>query len=222
MREGLDLSRRQILAGLAVGLVVPVPSLASAPPVHAFVHESGKPGQSGAFVLGGLFTADPERLADALAAARRRTGFFAPLRHSATDRFKTPYARAAVDALLHNPSARFVVHVAPGWPSDAAQRRAAYSAAYVSLLREAGDGIVLHKPAHRTLGPDAALDRHLAAHASVRAASGMGGDIAQLAAFLTGSVAASRHDLRSRVKAELVGHVMARLEASSRFSVMVA
>jgi hypothetical protein len=219
MRE--QFSRRQVLAGLAVGLAAPVPALAAAAPMHAWLHESGKPGEAGGFVLGGLFTAEPERLARALAEARRRTGFFGALRYSANNRFKAPYACAAVDALCEDPAARFLVRVVARWPADPAERRDAYLAAYAALLRDAGEGaLALHRPTHRTIGPDEIVRRELASRAWMVPTDR--GDVAQLAAFLTGSVAAGRRALRSPVKAALARHVVARLEANPRFSLSAA
>jgi len=55
----------------------------------------------------------------------------------------------------------------------------------------------------------------------LRPARRLGGDIAELAGFITGNVAASAHRPDNPVKTELIRHVMARLAESPKFSVTV-
>lgn len=219
MLEGVTVQRRHILAGLAVAVATPLPSFAGASGPHVWVHER-KPDQAGGLVLGGLFVREPGALTAALTAARRRTKFFGPLRYADTNRFKRDYARAALDAFLADASSHYAALVAP-WPSDPTRRRELYYDAYVSLLRgEAGADLALSKRPNRTVGPEVDLDRHLTQHLPMlRPAPRLSNDIAELAGFLTGNVAASAHRPDNPVKTELLGHVMARLATSPRCSV---
>jgi len=221
MRKGIDLRRRHILAGLAVAVGTPLPSFAGTSGLHVWVHER-KPGPVGSLVLGGLFIREPGVLAATLTAARRSTQFFAPLRYADSNRFKRDYAHAALDVFLTDASSYYSVLVAQ-WPSDPLRRRAVYYDAYVRLLQgQTGVGLALHKPPNRTVGPEAALDRHLMVQLPMlRPARRLGGDIAELAGFITGNVAASAHRPDNPVKTELIRHVMARLAESPKFSVTV-
>lgn len=221
MRESVHVQRRHILAGLAIAVAAPLPSFAAAQARHVWVHQR-MPDPAGDLVLGGLFVRDPGALATALTAARRRTNFVAPLRYADTNRFKRDYAHAALDVFLADASSHYSALVAQ-WPTDPARRRAVYYDAYVSLLRsEAGEALALYKRANRTVGPEAALDRRLAEQLPglrLVPRPRPGDDIAQLASFITGAVAASARPPENPLKAELIGHVTARLAASPKFSV---
>jgi hypothetical protein len=232
------LSRRQILAGFSALLVVPVPSLACRPSLHAFVHESGKPGTvAGSFAVGGLFIEEPQRLAAACAAIRQDTGFRCPLRYGDTNRFKLAYARHAVNAFLDEPGARFVAIVTDsgGWPQDAEARRGAHHAIYARLLaKHAGSvaPLVLYRASHRTTGPDSALEESLTGHRRdlrIAATTAPHADIIQLAGFLSGCAATAFREPAHPVKAALVAHLArglgvasladARLAADTKFTV---
>jgi hypothetical protein len=219
------LSRRQLLAGMSAFLVVPAHALACAPALHAFLHESGKPGPlpGRGFAVGGLFVAEPDRLAAVLAFLRQETGFRAPLRYSDTNRFKLDYARRAFDAFMEHPGTRFaaIVSGAKAWPGEPEARRAAYHAAYARLLQAnlgPTDRAVLHRSAHRTVGPDEMLDEHLVRQGPtlrIAPAPSALADVGQFAAFLTGCGGALGRDPGNRVKSVLLDHVAGRLGVAS-------
>jgi hypothetical protein len=219
--SGGSLSRRQVLAGMSACLALPAAALAGAPALHAFLHESGKPGHPSGrpFVVGALFLDEPDRFAATCAVLRRETGFRGPLRYSDTNRFKLDYARRVFDAFLAEPDARFAAAVsgAKGWPSALEARREAYQAAYARLLRGnlgLADIVVLHRSSHRTVGRDEALDNHLLKQdlgLRIAPAQPRLADVSQVVAFLTGCAGAVGRDTTNRVKSALLEHVAARL-----------